>query len=92
MKIFISTLIILALNTGCTQVTPDCPEKKCLYPKLPTYKTPISNNFAVVKHTDHSSIIDNGDLLELVSNNKKLRKVCSNYAVINKRVNKEYQQ
>jgi len=92
MKLLLLILTIYLLN-GCSQKIPDCNPVPCIqnYPKLPTYKTPLSNNFAVVKHTEYNSIIENTDLLELVSNNKKLRRVCSNYAVINKRVNKEFE-
>ena len=93
--ILILTAFILSL-TGCGQINPEpvkpCPTTKCFYPTLPTFKIPQSKPFKVVKYDDTKSIINNTILLELVKNNTKLRKTCSKYAIINKRVNKEYQK
>ena len=92
MKLLISILTILALN-GCSQTLKQCPEPVCIYPKLPTYKLPDSRPFYVVKRLDDNiSIFKNEDIVELVKNNAKLRSICTNYAVINKRVNSEYQK
>lgn len=92
MKIFILILVIFLLN-GCSQKIADCNPVPCqsIYPKLPTYKTPQSNNISEPEQLgDGTCIIAVDDLIELVGNNKKLRRICSNYAIINKRVNKEY--
>lgn len=90
MKLLFLILTIFILNS-CGQTAPEiCPEKVCLYPTLPTYKIPQSQKFKVQTHSENASIISNDTLLELVNNNTKLRKTCSNYAVVNKRVNKEY--
>lgn len=90
----ILTIFTLSFISGCngTKPCPPCPKTKCYYPKLPTFKTPKSKSFSVKKYSETQSIIDNKILIELVKNNAKLRKICSNYAVINKRVNKEYQK
>ena len=88
MKYLLLILPIFILNS-CGDPKP-CPEKKCLYPRLPTYKVPESRPIKVRPLDANNSVIKNKDLLELVRNNTKLRKICSNYAIINKRVNKEY--
>ena len=88
MKYLLLILPIFILN-GCKDPKP-CPKQVCLYPVLPTYKVPQSSNFQVKKYNNENSIIDNKTLFQMVNNNTKLRKICTNYAVINKRVNKEY--
>lgn len=90
MRLLLLILTAYTLN-GCGQPTPDCPKPVCLYPTLPTYKLPNSRSFAPIKQIDNNiSIFKNSDIIELVENNQKLRKICTNYAVINQRVNKEY--
>ena len=92
MRLLLSIFAIFALS-GCSQPAPKCPEPVYIYPTLPTYKLPASRAFAPVKQIDNNvSIFKNADIIELVRNNVKLRTICTNYAVINKRVNKEYQK
>ncbi len=93
MKIFPLVLITLVLNAGCSQKIEECEPVPCVnvYPKLPTYKLPQSKKFKTSSYSDHARIIKTDILLELVRNNIKLRGICTKYAVINKRVNKEYQ-
>jgi len=92
MKIKITILIALVLTlNGCGE--PElCKPVPCinLYPKLPTYKLPESRKFTTLQYDINNRIIENNILLELVANNKKLRRTCSNYAVINKKINKQY--
>ena len=94
-KILALTLTIFTLSfiNGCgnRKPLPPCPKTKCYFPKLPTFKTPKSREFSVKKYSAEESLINNKILIELVRNNTKLRKICSNYAVINQRLNKEYQ-
>lgn len=92
MKILLMILTIFILN-GCTQQVAPCEPQPCvkIYPTLPTYRTPTSRTINTKPFNPHFSIINNDDLLELVSNNGKLRRICGKYAVVNKRVNKEYQ-
>ncbi|UFH59851.1 hypothetical protein [Sulfurovum mangrovi] len=92
MRLLLSISAIFILS-GCGQPVPKCPEPVCKYPTLPTYKLPSSRTFAPVKQIDNNvSIFKNADIIELVENNVRLRRICTNYAVINKRVNKEYQK
>ncbi len=90
MRLLILVLTIYLLN-GCTEPKP-CKSVACinLYPKLPTYKVPYSTKFKTKQYDQNNRIIGNEILLELVRNNKSLRRICSNYAVINKRINKKY--
>ncbi len=92
MKILILTLIIFLLN-GCSQKIEECEPVPCIkvYPKLPTYRLPVSKGFKTTKYSDYARVIQTDILLELVRNNKKLRNICTKYAIINKKVNKEYQ-
>jgi len=93
MKTLVLVLIIFILN-GCSQKAKDCTPVPCInvYPKLPTYKVPSSRPFKVVRIDDNRSIAMTKDLLDVVKNNTRLRQICANYAVINKRVNREYQK
>ncbi|MCD6435979.1 MAG: hypothetical protein J7L15_06280 [Clostridiales bacterium] len=90
MKTLLLALIILALN-GCGEPEP-CKPVVCInmYPKLPTYKLPSSTKFSTEQYDQNNRIIQNQLLLELVSNNKRLRRICSNYAVVNKKMNEQY--
>ena len=93
MKLLLLISAILVLS-GCSQKKLEpCEPQPCIkiYPKLPTYKIPRSNPIPPIQQLKNSTcIIQTSSLLELASNNKKLRRICSNYAVINKRINKEY--
>jgi len=92
MRQLLPLILITLVLSGCSQKIVECEPVPCiqLYPKLPTYKTPTSNKFKTLKYNEYSRIISDKDLTEVLTNNKKLRKICSNYAVVNKRVNKEY--
>ena len=93
MRLALLLLIIFILN-GCSQKCEPvpCTKQKCLYPTLPTYKLPVSNKIPTPKQLgDGTCVVGVSDLLELVDNNNRLRRICTNYAVVNKRVNKEYE-
>ena len=90
MKISASILTLFILS-GCGEEPTPCKPQKCEFPKLPTYKVPSSRKLTVKPVDANHSIILNEDLIELVKNNTKLRRTCNNYAVVAKRVNKEYQ-
>lgn len=92
MRTTLALIFAIFILSGCGQPEPvPCIPKKCEFPKLPTYLVPASRSISVKPIDANRSVITNDDLLELVKNNEKLRRICSNYAVINKRVNKEYQ-
>ena len=88
--------IILLLN-GCSQKIPDCQpvpckQQECLFPKMPSYKTPASNKITKPKDLgDGTCVVVIDELLELHRNNKKLREICWKYDSVNKRVNSKYQ-
>jgi hypothetical protein len=82
-------LIILALS-GCVENQPKVIYKECKLPKLPTYRPPKSRQFSVVKLDENRSIIKTSTLLELVSNNKKLREINYKYARLVQKLNKIY--
>ena len=89
----ISALILAVfILSGCFECQPvPCKEQKCDFPKLPTYKVPASRKLTVKPVDAKHSIILNDDLIELVRNNTKLRRVCSNYAAIAIKVNGIYE-
>lgn len=96
MKIVLLVLIIYILN-GCgrnnNELVPckpvPCTQQKQSFVKLPTYKTPVSRPFKVVKDLgDGTSIVRNVDLLEVVANIDKYKKICWRYASVNIRLNK----
>lgn len=91
MKILLLISTIFILN-GCgdKEPKPRCPEPVCEFPTLPTYKVPPSRKISVKPIDANRSLIKNDDLIELVRNNTRMRRICSNYAVINKRVNEKY--
>ena len=93
MRITSALILAIFILSGCGQHAPvPCVPKKCEFPKLPTYRVPASRSISVKPIDVNRSVIANSDLIELVKNNEKLRRICSRYAVINKRVNKEYQE
>ena len=93
MRITSALIFLIFILSGCGQPEPvQCVPKKCEFPKLPTYRVPASRPISVKPVDANRSVIANADLIELVRNNEKLRRICSMYAVINKRVNKEYQE
>jgi len=92
MKITLALILAIFILSGCGQPAPvPCVPQKCEFPKLPTYRVPESRSISVKPVDANLSVIANDDLMELVRNNEKMRRICSNYAVINKRVNREYQ-
>ena len=92
MRATLALILAIFILSGCGQPSPvPCVPKKCEFPKLPTYRVPESRSISVNPIDANRSVIANTDLLELVRNNEKMRRICSRYAVINKRVNKEYQ-
>ena len=93
MKLLLSIFTILLIS-GCGEPKP-CKPVPCIqnYPTLPTYRVPRK------KHMTEPESIGNGmyavvgtELKDCLITNAKLRRICSNYAVINKRINKEYQK
>ena len=82
------TIFILS---GCGEQPIPQPQKpECHFPKLPIYATPISRKFKVVPLDENKSVIENETLIELVRNNSTLRSKCRKYALINRKVNREY--
>jgi len=85
---------MILLIDGCSE--PElCKPVSCIkiYPKLPTYKTPPIKHFTKPMHLkDDQYVVSGSELKDCFRTNKKLRQICSNYAVINKKVNKEYQK
>jgi hypothetical protein len=78
---------------GCDCDPQPCAPVACkkIYPKLPTYKTPPTKKFTKPVHVkDDQYRVSGSELKECFKTNKRLRQICSNYAVVNKRVNKEY--
>lgn len=93
MKLFLLILTTLIIN-GCTQKAPDCAPVACemLFPKLPTYKIPNKRAFTKpVALANGLYAVDGTQLKDVFVVNAKLRRACTNYAVVNKRVNAEYQ-
>lgn len=92
-KLFMLTLAAFILS-GCHTPAPAVPYtlQKCTFPRLPTYATPPSRKIKVIAIDANRSIIANADLIELVFNNTKMRNICSDYAVIIQKTNREYQK
>ena len=92
MKNLLLILAILFIN-GCEEPKP-CKPVPCVqnYPKLPIYSQPVKK-----KMTEPASLgggmyaIVGTELRDCLKTNARLRKICSNYATINKRINKTYQ-
>ena len=91
MRILVLILATLFIS-GCKNPEP-CKPVPCIqdYPILPTYKVPPT------KHMTRPKSLGNGmysilgtELEDCLITNAKLRRICSNYAVINKRINKTY--
>ena len=93
MKLLLLISITLLIS-GCSQKVPDCKPVACemIFPKLPTYKTPSNKTFTKPILLENGLYAVNGaELKDVFKVNAKLRRICSNYATINIRVNKEYQ-
>jgi len=93
MKLLILILTMLFIN-GCGEIRL-CDPQPCvsLYPTLPTYRVPVTKPLTPPKALGNGMYAVKGkDLKGCLEANARLRKICNNYAVINKRVNKEYQR
>lgn len=87
--LLISTILLI---NGCQEAPTPPPPCELIFPELPTYKTPPSKHFTKPILLANGLYAVNGQELEDVfRTNAKLRRICSNYATINVRVNKEYQ-
>ena len=93
MKNLLLISVILLIN-GCGGPEP-CKPVPCIqnYPKLPTYRVPSR------KHMTEPAALGGGmyavvgtELRDCLITNARLRKICSNYAAINRKVNREYQK
>lgn len=94
MKLLLLISITLFIN-GCSQKIPDCTPVACemIFPALPTYKTPPQKTFTKPILLANGLYAVNGDeLRDVFKTNAKFRRICSNYATINIRVNKTYQK
>ncbi len=93
MKEIIAILLISVtlFISGCGE--PEVSPQPCvkIYPKLPTYKVPPLQHMKEPKAIGGGLyVVDGSELRDCLLVNRKLRKICSNYAVINKKVNEEY--
>ena len=94
MKLLLLISVMLIIN-GCslTDLKP-CEPQPCvkIFPKLPTYKLPKIKKLTEPVHIGGGMYAIVGtELEECLRVNIILRRKCTDYAVINKRVNKEYQ-
>lgn len=98
MRLILLLLTTLALSLGgCSQKMKDCQpvpctKTVCIFPKMPSYKTPQSKPFTKpIDRGDGTCIVVISELIELHSNKEKLSEICWKYNSINKRVNSKYQ-
>lgn len=88
--LLLSTISLLAIN-GCGQKVP-CPDRKCYYPVLPTYKMPSKGEKITVKEINAThSIIETRLLLSLHDTKNYCCDKVSKTNKIHSKINKEYQ-